>query len=402
MDAWVKDHQSEDLAKKILYRSEVGKATRILQDRLAFASFKTKHGWENLDWDSVRRQPKVAYELKRKRSGSSDRTILDLSSSDGSEDELLLDRAQISPSCRKRPIKMANFPNSTAGIDRRKRARTTLMAAPRNQPSKREGTRQLSQSSPVYHRKHAQYPVSHGRNLSFLSDGATIPDEQSPPPLDDPTAISSDENIEGLPTHSFPARSSQVYPTLPRTPPPTRARSTRFSHLEYPQASTSRDLKTGEDAANALLYLATSPSPAYPPIRATGESPMRARHVPPATPPSRNPVLPSSMMTTPIGASFMANFGVPATPVQNFNLADFVHITPSPAQVPWVPRTPNTTARSPGRVKTSLAAKETRRRLNFEASVPPVGSSNLSSPRGTGNGRQVTGLGMELGGELVS
>lgn len=107
------------------------------------------------------------------------------------------------------------------------------------------------------------------------------------------------------------------------------------------------------------------------------------------------------MMTTPIGASFMAHFGVPATPIQNFNLSDFVNITPSPAQVPWVPRTPNT-AKSPSRVKSSFAVKETRRKLNFEALQPPSGSPNLTSPRGSGNGRQVTGLGMELGGELVS
>lgn len=402
---------STSLATETLIPKQVA---RILQDRLAFASFKTKHGWENLDWDAVQRQPKVAYVLKRKRSASSDCTILDLSSSDESDDHRLgllsspipnqllsngRDGSQISPSCRKRPIRMANLQNPTSGNGRRKRARPNSMTGPRIKASRKENTRQLSQSSPVYHRKHAQFPVSHGRNLSFISDAATILDEQSSPPLDH-AAISSDDNIEEMPAHPFQARSSQIHPTLPRTPPPTRARSTRF-HREHAQSSTTRELKTGEDAANALLYLATSPSPAYPPIRATGESPMRARHVPPATPPSRNPALPSSMMTTPIGASFMANFGVPATPVQNFNLADFVNITPSPAQVPWVPRTPNT-AKSSGRVKTPLAAKEARRTLNFDALVPPAGSPNLSSPRGTGTGRQVTGLGMELGGEIVS
>jgi hypothetical protein len=87
----------------------------------------------------------------------------------------------------------------------------------------------------------------------------------------------------------------------------------------------------------------------------------------------------------------MAGFN---TPGQQFNFADFVNITPSPAQGAFGNRTP-------GLAKTPLAAKEARRRLNFDNLVPPGGSPNL---RNIGRGSMIkdSGLGMELGGELVS
>lgn len=86
------------------------------------------------------------------------------------------------------------------------------------------------------------------------------------------------------------------------------------------------------------------------------------------------------------------------TPGQNFNFADFVNVTPSPAQGAFGG------SRTPGLApKTPLAAREARRRLNFDNLVPPSpgggGSSNMSN---VGRGSASTGLGMELGGELVS
>ena len=51
--------------------------------------------------------------------------------------------------------------------------------------------------------------------------------------------------------------------------------------------------------------------------------------------------------------------------------------------------------------KTPLNARDaTRRRLNFDALVPPT-SGPGESPR-IGDGGRLSGLGMELGGELVS
>lgn len=87
----------------------------------------------------------------------------------------------------------------------------------------------------------------------------------------------------------------------------------------------------------------------------------------------------------------MAGFN---TPGQQFNFADFVNITPSPAQGAFGSRTP-------GLAKTPLAAKEARRRLNFDSLVPPGGSPVMGTG-GRGSMTKETGLGMELGGELVS
>lgn len=72
-----------------------------------------------------------------------------------------------------------------------------------------------------------------------------------------------------------------------------------------------------------------------------------------------------------------------------FNFADYLNVTPSPAQAAW---------RTPAAAKTPLAAREARRRLNFDSLHPPTGDS----PRIGGPDAKVNGLGMELGGELVS
>lgn len=71
-----------------------------------------------------------------------------------------------------------------------------------------------------------------------------------------------------------------------------------------------------------------------------------------------------------------------------------VLVTPSPAQGAFGSRTP-------GLPKTPLAAKEARRRLNLDSLAAAGGSPNLNIA-GRGSTARDTGLGMELGGELVS
>ena len=143
--------------------------------------------------------------------------------------------------------------------------------------------------------------------------------------------------------------------------------------------SWSRTPKTGEEGADLLLYLATSPQPGK------GQN---AKTViqPPTTPPCKSTPLPSSHMTPGLNAGFLG-FG-PNTPGTNFNFADFVNVTPSPAQGPW--------SRTPIAGRTPAAAREARRKLNFDNLMPPS-----TSPVLTRSGRS-EGLGMELGGELVS
>ncbi|EPE03373.1 nrm1-like protein [Ophiostoma piceae UAMH 11346] len=112
--------------------------------------------------------------------------------------------------------------------------------------------------------------------------------------------------------------------------------------------------KSGVEGADLLLFLAASPSPANPSGRPLLGGSSSSRMDPPSTPPSKfnNLALPSSMMTTPGGGSMF-----PQTPGQAFDFADFVNITPSPAQKPW--KTPNLMGS-----KTPLSV--TRRRLTFD------------------------------------
>ena len=326
----------------------------------------------------------VERDLKRKRTSSSIGTISDSSSStsDHQSYPAVLGSSPITAPIFSDEI---NGPGSDAfgnkstfrpifahpgsGPGSRKRLRAHSMAPPLFEASRQswKSSHNLPQSSPVYHGQHSHFSHPHGPNLSFASETSTIPDS---PAFDH----ASDNDNNELPVRSFQMSSSNIRSSPPRTPPPTRSRASRHR----------KGNATGEEGADLLLYLATSPSPANPSSR--------ARIFPPSTPPSNHLVLPSSMMSTPgTGGGFIAGF---STPGQQFNFADFVNVTPSPAQGAFGSRTP-------GLAKTPLAARETRRRLNFDTLVPPGGSPNLSNV-GRGSLGKETGLGMELGGELVS
>jgi hypothetical protein len=97
------------------------------------------------------------------------------------------------------------------------------------------------------------------------------------------------------------------------------------------------------------------------------------------------------MMST-TGDSGQAFGGLIATTPNNLNFAEFLNMTPSPAQAQfgssWS-RTPVTAS------KTSSAVREARRRLNFDNLMPP-------SSEGPRTAMKIESLGIELGGELVS
>lgn len=210
---------------------------------------------------------------------------------------------------------------------------------------------QLPESSPGLNR----HLTARHNHIPFMSEAAI--QELSSPQYHGP---SDEENDPDLPLHSFRNMSSMAGSSPPRTPPPKHSRLSR----------TDRPLQH-EDGADLLLYLANSPTPA----RVTRGSQNQA--FPPSTPPSQHAVLPS--LTPNLG------FG---TPGQHFNFADFVNVTPSPAQPAWGGRTPGNAARTP------LSTKDARKRLNFDALVPPT-SAPSPHLRAKDNG-----LAFQLGGEL--
>lgn len=97
---------------------------------------------------------------------------------------------------------------------------------------------------------------------------------------------------------------------------------------------------TGEEGADLLLFLATSPSPAQPSSRR-----FTSVQAAPGTPPSM-------LRKTPLAD--------PATPSQSFDVRDYINITPSPAPAVWNGGTP------------MMVGTPARRRLTYDDAV--VGS----------------------------
>lgn len=371
--------------------------TRTLQNRLALANVKIKHGWQDLSLDHL--EPRVDVELKRKRPGSSNETMSDASSvSERFYQNGVLDssplaapifsediqrsgsRSGSSHSQGKRPRYAQSF-NKYPGTSNHNR---TKVRTSTTSSTSWKNSFQLPESSPVYHRRHARFGRTHAPSLSFVSETSTIPDDPRSPLL-------SEDDDEDLPITSFQLNNSHIKsspPRVPRTPPPGVARSARLRQNGFTAAGAAREGQSGEEEANLLMYLATSPSPARP-----GSS--KPRILAPSTPPPKSTPLPSSMMSTPGGGGApFPGFGL-QTPSANLNFAEFLNMSPSPAQpgVSW--------NRTPAAAKTPAAAREARRRLNFDTLLPPTSDS----PRiGVDRSRigKVEGLGMELGGELVS
>jgi len=221
----------------------------------------------------------------------------------------------------------------------------------------------LAQSSPAFRRPHTSTVQMH---RSFVSDPARLPDSSDDSSPTFVLQVASDDEDQDLPMHSFqnPPSSSIISSSPPHTPPPTRGIRT--------------DNKK-QGGADLLLHFAYSPSRS-PAVNVSQE--------PPSTPPSQHTHLPSSVMNTP-GTNLGLFNGALQTPGQNFNFADFVNVTPSPAQLPWGGRTP-------GMAKTPSAVPAARQGLNFDQLVPPTGSPNMQRKMPPSQG-----LALQLGGELM-
>ncbi|KAK2612119.1 hypothetical protein QQS21_001849 [Conoideocrella luteorostrata] len=341
--------QPEDVVDSILKRAEVSKIARRLQNRLALAQFKTKHGWEDLTLDSI--EPKLEEEMRRRRLCDGEA----LSDSSSSASDLPYPTKTLMSSPLKAPLFSDAVGSSNGSSGHRKRTYFASFDHTASSPGKRfrgsptahksfsghsswKETHQLAQSSPIKPRRQQHFTTSGGPDVSFFQQRRMTAALTSPN-----FATTSDDDDDLLPAHSFNVKNVQSSP--PRTPPmQTRSLTNKRSKgsVDAPNGG-----KTGEEGADLLLYLAASPSPAVK----SNRSRMERLSTPP--PKSGKLDLPSSMMTTPGGGNLFPN-----TPGQGFDFADFVNITPSPAQKPWRTPGPISSARTP----LSVA----RRRLTFE------------------------------------
>jgi hypothetical protein len=363
--------------------------TRALQNRLALANVKVQNGWGNLPLESL--EPRIEQELKRKRPSSSSNDALSDTSSTVSapiyrpnninsspltgplfSDELAGSLSGSSRSSKRSKSKYKAPHPLTNGTNQSRSKRT----ASNTQANSWKRNHQLPESSPV--RRFVPQP-----NLpivSFMTE-TTIADDAA-------DLSQSEDDDSDLPLASFQSMPRQIQsspPHIPRTPSPDVARSARLRSKPFANATS----RNSEDAADLLMFLAASPSPAVPSRNhkpRTPVPPASSRAVnPPSTPPQQKTPLPSSMLSTPGGsAAHFLGMGA-ATPGVGFNFSDFLNVTPSPAQAAW--RTPGLGGAV---TRTPLVGRD-RKSLNFDALMPP-------GP----NGEKVTGLGMELGGELVS
>ncbi|KAI0397496.1 hypothetical protein F5Y17DRAFT_454901 [Xylariaceae sp. FL0594] len=352
MSSPLKKHP-EAVADRVLKRVEMTKIARRLQGCLALAKFKTRHGWEDLTLDII--EPKI--EERRRRFGDGDV----LSDSSSSTSEFPYPTRTLMSSPLKAPLFSDAITSSNGSTGHRKRTYTASFDMTMSSPAKRfrssptpnpksfqnpsQGSwrknHQLIQSSPIKPRRQ-HFTTSNGPDVSFFQ-GTRRPSVDL---TATPNFAAPDEEDDLLPLHSFQIDPSRSSP--PRTPP-MRPRSINIRRGKDAKVSLN---EKSEEGADLLMYLATSPSPAM----------SKTRMEPPSTPPQRRDMaLPSSMMTTPGGGNFF-----PSTPGQPFDFADFVNITPSPAQKPW--KTPLAF----GSVKTPTAKTPvslTRRKLTFDETV---------------------------------
>ncbi|KAJ5287945.1 hypothetical protein N7478_003631 [Penicillium angulare] len=336
-------------AEKTIRKIDISQVSLSLQDRLGLAKLKYQHG----------RLHGLNSTLQDSKLGLSDNEKPSDSSSEFS-------RSRCETPFTSPPLRAATYSKELPRSARNKHAVTfdshvmqPMLTAGRKRlrsdsnegrPAKAprvswKSSYKLPQSSPglVHH-------TTRRSQMPFMSE-APIP-EMSSPVYQGP---SDEENDPELPLHSFQVAGSMVGSSPPRTPPPKHARLPRT------------DRGQGDDGADLLLFLANSPTPAR--VAAGSQS-----HVfPPSTPPSQH-----------AGLGSLPN--LMGTPGQQFNFADFVNVTPSPAQPAWGGRTPGNPARTP------LTAKDARKRLNFDALVPPSASPRMRSKEG--------GLALQLGGEL--
>ncbi len=195
---------------------------RRIQNRLALAQFKTKHGWEDMTLDSL--EPKFEEEMRRKRISEGD--VLSDSSSSASDLPYPVRTLMSSP--LKAPL-FSDAVGSSGG--HRKRSYLTSFDNALSSPSKRfraspsgnhrsftggqaswKGSHQLAQSSPIKPRRQQHFTTAAGPNVSFFAGSRAVTDALTSPNYAGP----SDDDDDLLPAHSF--QIDNVRSSPPSTP----------------------------------------------------------------------------------------------------------------------------------------------------------------------------------------
>ncbi|KAI9738169.1 MAG: hypothetical protein M1834_008667 [Cirrosporium novae-zelandiae] len=355
---------------------------REAKDRLLFASIRCKYGIDApLDVaveELIKLQPRkrpTSLERSSGRTAYSHGRRIHLRSSPPFLDDNLSEVPE--PSTRRRSKRIHARPSaaiSSNSITSRKRTISISEDAP---PRKR-----IHSWNPDVPEAIPRYQDSTYHNLdggfSMPPPGQSFPMGYASPSL---LSTSSEDPEIDLPEFSFNQSSSIIDSSPPRTPSPASRRLGRF-----------------RDVDGKLFDLNATPKLAQP---------FKTTMPPPSTPPSQCLDLPSSVMTTPGGAAMFSTpsnlFGTPGQTLGSADFAEFLNLTPSPAQPLWG-RTPGRTPKTAVK-RTPRTIKETRRILNFDTLAPPTGSpSGGGNEADKENGRKgrTDGIPFELGKKLVA
>lgn len=318
---------------------------RRLQSRLALAQFKTKRGWEDLSLDVI--EPKYEEELRQHKAAVRRKRLADgemLSDSSSSASDLPYPTRALMSSPLKVPLFSDAIGSSNGSTGHRKRTYISSFdndLSFSSSPAKRyrlsptahksfsghvswsdSRHNQLTQSSPIKPRRQPHFKTSVGPDVSFFpsSSNFAAPDED-------------DDDL--LPAHSFAVDGTRSSP--PSTPP---MRNRRLAPINADK-NGGGNIESRDEGAQLLLYMKSSPTPAGLPPRSQME--------PPSTPPPKHLGFTPQAMATPN----LDNPLFPHTPGQAFNFADYLNMTPSPAQKTWktpiplgsVVKTPRSVAR---------------------------------------------------------
>lgn len=325
---------------------------RRLQSHLALAQFKAKRGWENLSLDVI--EPKYEEELRQHKAALRRKRLAEgeiLSDSSSSTSDLAYPTRALMSSPLKAPLFSDAIGSSNGSTGHRKR---TYLASFDNDlnlsssPTKRyrlsptahksfgghvswadSRQNQLTQSSPLKPRRLPHFKTSSGPDLSFFPSSTRLDRTLSTPNF----AARDDDDDDLLPTHSFAVTAARSSP--PSTPPMGNRRLTRNSSNNADKEGGGT-FESRDEGAQLLLYMKSSPTPAALPPRGQME--------PPSTPPPRHLGFTPTAMATPD----LSNPMFPHTPGQAFNFADYLNMTPSPAQKQWktpLGKTPRSVAR---------------------------------------------------------